>query len=207
VAEQVAPYDIPVLGINLGHLGFLSELEKADFELIAQLFRGEYNIENRMRIDVTTKDQDGKTISLTALNDAVISRGLSSKMLQIEVTAAGHYLKQYNADGIIVATPTGSTAYSLSAGGPIIEPVVSVLSVVPICPHALSARPLILSGEKWLKLRAKSPLSQNVLLSVDGKSISLPSDSEIFIQKSSYTTKLIRMKNRNFYDILRQKLS
>lgn len=206
-SRKVAPYGIPVLGINLGHLGFLSELERDDFHLLSQLFRGEYVIENRMRLQVTAARSGEEPLQFSALNDAVISRGFYSKLIDLEITADGNYLNRYTADGIIIATPTGSTAYSLSAGGPVIEPDIEVFSVVPVCPHSIGTRPLVLSSEKKLTVQVESQLGNGFSLSVDGDSAELPLGSEITIQKSPEVTRLIRMKNRNFYDVLRHKLS
>ncbi|MGI6744435.1 MAG: NAD(+)/NADH kinase [Eubacteriales bacterium] len=210
-ARRAAPLGIPILGINCGHLGYLTELEPDEIPLISRFFEGDYRIENRMMIRVCT--DSGK--SFLALNDAVISHGVISRMAELELLCDGDYVSKYYADGLIVATPTGSTAYSLSAGGPVVEPRLDCLVVTPICPHSFGARPILFSADAELcvvnpslKNHSSVPPETGVLyLTVDGiDSLPLERSDKVTLTKSDITTSFIRMNRHNFYQVLSRKM-
>jgi NAD+ kinase len=210
-ARRAAPLGIPILGINCGHLGYLAELEPDEIPLISRFFEGDYRIENRMMIRVRT--DSGK--SFLALNDAVISHGVISRMAELELLCDGDYVSKYYADGLIVATPTGSTAYSLSAGGPVVDPRLDCLVVTPICPHSFVARPILFSADAELcvvnpslKNHSSVPPETGVLyLTVDGiDSLPLERSDKVTLIKSDITTSFIRMNRHNFYQVLSRKM-
>ncbi|NLZ37123.1 MAG: NAD(+)/NADH kinase [Clostridiales bacterium] len=210
-ARRAAPLGIPILGINCGHLGYLTELEPNEIGLISRYFEGDYRVENRMMLCVCT--DDGK--SFLALNDAVISHGVISRMAELELFCDGDYVSKYYADGLIVATPTGSTAYSLSAGGPVVDPRLDCFVVTPICPHSLGAKPMLFAANSELRVVNSSsktspdPADKGVLyLTVDGiDSLSLKRGETVTLVKSDITTSFIRMNRHNFYQVLSRKMS
>jgi NAD+ kinase len=205
-ARQTAGKGIPILGINLGQLGFLTDLEMTDlFPCLEKLIEGDYEVESRMMLDVQIL-RDGIPVNkLTAFNDAVISKGPISRIIRLETYVGGDYMATYRADGIIVASPTGSTAYSLSAGGPIVNPQLELMIVTPICPHTLHARPFILSDQQEIRIIMRSDTSE-AILTIDGQvGFSLLKDDNIVICKADVYTKLVKVKKRSFSDVLRQK--
>ncbi|MFO7273570.1 MAG: NAD(+)/NADH kinase [Symbiobacteriaceae bacterium] len=206
--QRVAPYGVPVLGINTGHLGFLTAMESGD--ALAQLDRvlaGGYELEERMMLQATVL-RDGQALAaMSALNDAVISKGPRARMVHLEVVVGETEVARYRADGVIVATPTGSTAYSLSAGGPVVEPTVDCLLITPICPHTMSARSIVVGADVAVSIRvAASP--GEVGLSADGSDPFplLPGDV-VRVGRAPYTARLVRLPGYCFYDVLRRKLS
>ncbi|BAD40822.1 NAD(+)/NADH kinase [Symbiobacterium thermophilum] len=206
--QRVAPYGVPVLGINTGHLGFLTAMESGD--ALAELDRvlaGSYLLEERMMLEATVVRDGLALATMPALNDAVISKGPRARMVHLEVSVGETVVARYRADGVIVATPTGSTAYSLSAGGPVVEPTVDCLLVTPICPHTMSARSIVVGADVALAIRvAASP--GEVGLSADGSDPFplLPGDV-VRVGRAPYTARLVRLPGYRFYDVLRQKLS
>jgi len=205
-ARQTAGKGIPILGINLGQLGFLTDLEMTDlFPCLEKLIEGDYEVESRMMLNVQIL-RDGIPVNkLTAFNDAVISKGPISRIIRLETYVGGDYMATYRADGIIVASPTGSTAYSLSAGGPIVNPQLELMIVTPICPHTLHARPFILSDQQEIRIIMRSDTSE-VILTIDGQvGFPLLKDDNIVICKADVYTKLVKVKKRSFSDVLRQK--
>lgn len=204
-ARRAAPARIPMLGINLGRVGYIAELEASEIEQIDAFFTGDYTIENRMMLDVRIKN-DGRV--MTALNDAVISNGSVSRMVELELSCDGNTVGKYHADGIIASTPTGSTAYSMSAGGPIIDPKLDCISITPVCPHSLKARPMIFSSDSVLEIKDICIKHDNIYLTVDGsENIRLRRGDVIRITKSNIKTKLLRMKKDGFYNVLNRKMS
>jgi len=205
VARECAKYDIPILGLNFGHLGFLTEAENGESDFFNKIMSGEYDTETRMMLEIQVPNQG---LEFYALNDAVVSVGSFSHIIDISVHRQGEKVNNYRADGLIVATPTGSTAYALSAGGPIVEPEAELMLVVPICAHSLASRSVVISPDQELGLKVSDPQRQDVLLTIDGQPGCRLTESDIVIvRKSKYTTKLIRMKNHSFFNILRKKLS
>ena len=207
LAEYSAKYSVPLLGFNYGHLGYLAELNKDQIEDFSKIAQGEYKIEERIMLNVEVV-RDGKQIyHSNALNDAVVTKGLLSKMVHILLEIDGKYTGDYYSDGIIVSTPTGSTAYSLSAGGPIVEPKLNIMVITPICAHSTNARPMVISDEQTIKLTVDIYHGEDVVLMCDGKEpLKLCHGDEIYVTKSQYKTKLIRLNESNFFDILNKKL-
>ncbi len=209
-ARAAATLRIPILGVNCGHLGYLAELEQSEIELISRYLDGEYTIERRMMLDVRCGGR-----SYLALNDAVISHGVLSRMAEIELFCGDERVSRYHADGLIAATPTGSTAYSLSAGGPVVDPSLDCVIVTPICPHSLGAKPLIFAPDNVLRaVNAYQPRTSDgpgygdLYLTVDGiDSVSLPIGSEATVTRAGITTSFIRMNRRGFYGVLSGKMS
>jgi NAD+ kinase len=207
-AQALAPLQVPVLGVNTGHLGFLTELENSElFEHLEPILAGQYSIEERLMLSVTLERNGEQVMSTTALNDAVVSKGPRARLVKIVVTVGATEVASYPADGVIVATPTGSTAYSLSAGGPIVGPTVDVLLVTPICPHTMAARSLVVAGSEEVTLTVlESP--GEVGLSADGSEpVQLYAGDRVAVKKAPFSARLIRRPTAQFYDVIRQKLA
>jgi len=206
--RTVAPYGVPVLGINTGHLGFLTELENAElFDHLERFLSGEYVIEERMMLSATVERGGESPLTVTALNDAVISKGPRARLVHVGVSVGETHVARYPADGVIVATPTGSTAYSLSAGGPIVEPSVNCLLVTPICPHTISSRSIVVSGADEVTLTIlESP--GEVGLSADGSDpFPLQVGDIVRVRQADFPARLVRRQSYRFYDVLRRKLA
>ncbi len=197
----------PILGINLGTLGFLSEVEKDKISTaINHLADENYTIEERAMLDGCVIRNRNKVAHFTALNDFVVSRSSFKRVVDIEVHIDSCMVDSYISDGIILATPTGSTAYSLSAGGPIVDPRLDVIIVTPICPHSLKTRPIITPASKTVDVVVKSKSKRDMLLTVDGQTgYELENGDIIRITNSNITTKLIKLNGLGFYDTLRKK--
>lgn len=210
VAAECAKLEIPILGVNLGRIGFMSEIEEEDIELAAdKLMGGEYIIEKRMMLQ-TEINRDGQLQgTFHALNDVVISKTADVKLISTEVYSGKEKINEYISDGLIISTPTGSTGYNLSAGGPVINPKMNVLAATPICAHMLTARPMIIPDTPSIKIKMGDKFSANeAVVSSDGDNIGyIKTGDEIIISRSKYETRLIRMGSSSFYDILIKKLS
>lgn len=207
IARFAACKKVPILAVNLGSLGFITEIKLEEvFDALGSIIKNKYITEKRMMIQCTVI-RNGKNIQkYIALNDIVISRETISRLIHIETYSDNKYVTTYHADGLIISTPTGSTAYSLSAGGPIVHPQIEAIILSPICPHTFSNRPLILPPESEVKSLIKS-VEQKVLLTVDGQTcISLTTDDIIKINRAPYYVKLIVPENRNYFEVLRDKL-
>ena len=206
-AKDANAFGVPILGVNLGSVGFMAELEQSELSMLSKLAAGKYTTESRMMLDVAVR-RDGKVIfSDIALNDAVLTKGAVARVLELEVYADKALMVRFSADGVIVATPTGSTAYSMSAGGPIVEPTAENMIVTPICPHALSARSVILGRERVVSLKMGRLTRKTAYLSVDGgKAVRLSGGDTVELRVSKSKTRLVRVTGRSFYDILSQKL-
>lgn len=199
----------PILGINLGRLGFMTELELDEIKLISALFEGNYEIDERSMLSINMYDVRGnKKLSSFALNDAVISSGAVARLVDLELSEGGVQINTYRSDGLIIATPTGSTAYSMSAGGSIVDPRLKCFCVTPICPHSLTARPLIFPDSASIEIKNICEREKNLFLTVDGRtSYELFRGEKVCITKSEKTTRLIKIKERGFYNILHQKMT
>ncbi len=206
-AKAAALYDKPVLGINAGRLGFMSGLERNELDSLSALTDNTYITENRMMLDVTLLDFDGRAVStMHALNDAVISRGAQSRILDLVIGLNENTNMNCRADGIIFSTPTGSTAYSFSAGGPVIDPLINCIQLTPICSHSLFSRPMILSKNSVLRAKGADSMSAEIFLTVDGEEeIAIPKNGCVEIRRSELYAKLIRIKDDCFYDVLKTK--
>ena len=208
VARLVAQHKIPILGINMGHVGFLTEVELGDLFTDLECFHNkEYDIDVRMMLEAKVIRNEKVLTEFLALNDIVITKGPFARLIRLKTYANEAYVDTYPADGLIISTPTGSTAYSLSAGGPIIRPDMNLLLLTPICPHTLHSRSIILSQDDVIKVIVLADHPE-VMLTVDGQEgyKLLPKDT-VIVNKSSFSTRLIRIKKRSFYDLLRKKLS
>lgn len=204
-ASVVQKKDIPILGINTGRLGFLADITDDDLEeTLNNLLQGKYKIEERTTLMLSTKDKsfDGYNY---ALNEIAILKQDTASMLTIHVHINGEYLTSYQADGLIVATPTGSTAYSMSVGGPIMIPSASDFILTAIAPHSLTTRPLVVSDSSVITLDVESR-NDNFLISVDGRSEVLPTGVQLRIEKGHYSLKAVKRLDHTFYDTLREKL-
>ena len=209
VARRASQRGTPILGINLGRLGYMAELELGELELLDRLFDGNYELERRsmLRVELLSANNELRSFCY-ALNDAVVSNGSVSRIVDMELSEGGNPVTTYRADGLIVATPTGSTAYSMSAGGAIVDPRVSCICVTPICPHSFIARPLIFSDNAVLELKNICAREKMLYLTVDGRmNFELYRNQKVRITKSTMETNLIRLKPCGFYKKLRQKMS
>ncbi len=206
-SRRAAMRKIPILGINLGHLGYMAELELDELDLLDGLFNGQYTEEKRSMISVEILDGGKTRIDSFALNEAVI-RGGSSRIVDLEMSEGGELIANYRADGLIVATPTGSTAYSMSAGGAIADPRISCLCVTPICSHSLSARPLVFPDSAVLEIKNTCQREKMLCVTVDGRiNYELYRGNVVRITRSPMVTTLIRLKNYSFYRKLRAKMN
>ena len=204
-AKIAARYNKPVLGINAGRMGYLANLEQNELSLISKLKDKDYFIERRMMINVSIVENGKQIGEHTALNDAVITSGFISRIIDVSANVAGDSIS-YRADGIIISTPTGSTAYSMSAGGPIIDPLMQSMCITPICSHSLAAKPILMSANSTIKLKAFSKKRTEIYLTIDGRKVSaVKPHTEIFINKSPQFVQLIRLNNRSFYKTLSYK--
>ena len=205
-ASLVGHLDIPILGINCGHLGYLAEVQTEEIDAVLdQLITNNYTIEQRRMLEVTCQ-QEGKIVSPFALNEvAILKSGLSS-MITIDVTLNGEFLHNYKADGLLIATPTGSTAYNLSVGGPLLDPHVNAIILTPVATHSLNIRPLVVLDDSKIDLKISSR-NGNYLLSVDGRSQVLNQDLQLHIERSQRTIKLVRINGQTFMQSLKDKLN
>lgn len=208
-ARRAAPFGTPVLGLNLGRLGYMSELELGEIRELSRLLTGDYKIETRSMINIEMLDGEGAVRkSEYALNDAVISNGSVSRIVDLELYEGGVHIASYRSDGMIVATPTGSTAYSLAAGGAIVDPRLNCLCVTPICPHSLYARPLIFTDSASIEIKNICQREKSLFLTIDGRvNYELSIGERVRITRSPLHTDFIRFKDDIFYDRLRQKMN
>ena len=201
-----APLGVPILGINMGRLGFLSELEPGETDLLSKLIEGQYSIETRMMLAVSIRRAGECVFEAQALNDVCVNRAAGSKILSMDILADEQFLARFRSDGVIVSTPTGSTAYSLSAGGPIIEPTLENMTLTPICAHGLYAKSFVLAPQRRIRLVLTD--SHGAALSPDGRTgFPIESGDEICIAQSPYFTRLVRIKGKNVFEIIRDKLN
>ena len=198
-------YDKPVLGLNLGKLGFLVETDVGQMASVIGLIKEKnYTIEERMVLSGICNDQQSS--KLIAVNDLVIEKGGWAKMIELTIWVDDEYVTTFSADGLIIATPTGSTGYSLSTGGPIVAPTTKAITLSPISPHSLTVKPIVLSSEQVIKLRANSPY-KDVQVSSDGQRVyKLPPPLEIVIRKSDRSLKLVKTSLTTYFETLRNKL-
>ncbi len=205
-ARVVGTKRTPILGIRVGGLGFLAEVYLDEiYDRMHRLVEGKYNIENRMTIAATVRP-GGDGDRFVALNDIVVHKARPLRMLNIRVSVNGDYLNTYTADGLIVSSPTGSTAYSLSVQGPIVVPTLDAMVINPISPHSLTARPVVVPGDSTIHITFEGDVNDHIL-SVDGQVVvDLTEDSEIEIIRGDYPVNLVVWKERTFYDVLRRKM-
>lgn len=197
---------IPILGVNIGTMGFMAELENTELEQLRRLATGDYTIDKRMMLDVTVFRDRDIIFHDICLNDVVLTKGAVARIVHLAVECDGVEAMECGGDGVIVATPTGSTAYSLSAGGPIVEPAAHSILVTPICAHDVGSRCMVTSDKRVITVKLTRNARRNAYLSVDGgKSVRLSMGDTTIIKKSNLETSLIRLKDRSFYDVVNQK--
>lgn len=205
-ARHAAAFGKPVLGVNVGRLGFLAELEPDEFGELKRLTSGDFRTEKRMMLEVRYME-DGCRKKSTALNDIVVSRESVAPMPDFHVESNGQTVCEYRGDGLIVATPTGSTAYSLSAGGPIIDPSLSCLLLTPICSHSLLTRPAVFGPDAHFSVQTHLRTPGKALLTIDGEIfVQVDSSRPVEVCRSEKIVRIVRLKNHNFYDIVNEKL-
>ena len=208
-SRRAAPLGKPLLGINMGHLGYMAELEIGDLAELSKLINDDFEIDERLMLSVGVYTQAGKQKAESfALNDAVISNGSVARIVDLELYEAGELVSPYRADGMIVATPTGSTAYSMSAGGPITDPHLNCLLVTPVCPHSLTARPLIFRDDAHLEVKNVCQREKMLFLTVDGRiNFEIYRGDVVRVTRSNMVTRLIRLRKGGFYNRLQAKLN
>ena len=206
-ARRAAPVGISILGINMGRVGYMTELEIDEIELIDRVFDGNFRIDERAMLKVDIVSSKGQVkASAYALNDAVIANGAAARIVDLELSDKGNLVNTYRADGLVIATPTGSTAYSLSAGGPIIDPKLSCFCVTPICPHSMCARPLVFPDTATLEVKNICVREKLLHLTVDGRAtFDLFLGDTVVVTKSKMTAKLLRVKGEDFYSKIRER--
>ncbi|MBE7027608.1 MAG: NAD(+)/NADH kinase [Ruminococcaceae bacterium] len=207
-ANDAAFYEIPVLGVNLGRLGFLAEVERCDVNnCLNKLFAGDFIIEDRMMLSACVLRGNEKMVEFNALNDIVVTKGVNATLMDFNINICGEFVDDYKSDGVILSTPTGSTAYSLSAGGPLVSPDLEVILLTPICPHKLYSRALVVSADDTIEIKTTADEIFSAAIMADGQKKSDIKEGDILVVKrSERVTKLVRLTEKGFYGKLRQKL-
>lgn len=209
IATPAAKHKIPILGINMGNMGYLTEMDADEIEHIPEIILGEkYHIDERMMLDVSIVRDEDTIFSTIALNDVGVCKCGLTKIVDLDVYADNSFISHYNGDGVVIASPTGSTAYSMSAGGPIIDPLARNITLTPICSHSLSDKPIVLSYRRTISILARTIKDGMIVVSADGcEGIPVSYGDRVVIKISDLKTRLVRYKDRNFYDIVYSKLS
>lgn len=205
-AKYAAHFDKPLIGVNVGRLGFAADIEIDGISELTRILNGDYSVEERILFDVEVI-KNGVSKNYLAVNDAVIARGQLSKIIDLQVTLDDEEIAKYRADGLLFSTPTGSTAYSLSAGGPIIAPQLDCILMTPVCPHSLFSRSVIFEGNSVLTVSVKIPSECCCVLTIDGeKNVDILAEDTVKIRKSDLKLKFVSINKRNFYRKLNEKL-
>lgn len=208
MAQDAAPYHVPIIGVNLGHVGFMSELEFPELPMIERIFQGEYTIDNRMMLDVEVLRGDKIVYHTMALNEAIIKTGSIFRISLLDILCDREAVCSLHGDGVIISTPTGSTAYSLAAGGPVIEPSAENILVVPICPHKLQGKSYLFSPHREICIKPRFFNDATIFVSSDGRrGFELMDGDSIYVRKAKFDTRLIRVKGNSFYSLLNEKLN
>ncbi|MBQ8834633.1 MAG: NAD(+)/NADH kinase [Oscillospiraceae bacterium] len=206
MAKTATRKGIPILGVNIGTMGFMAELESTELDKLAQLAAGNYTVDSRMMLDVTVQRERDIIFHDICLNDAVITKGAVARIVHLQVNCDGVEAMECGGDGVIVSTPTGSTAYSLSAGGPIVEPEAKNIIITPICAHDVGSRCIVASDKRVVTVQMVRNARRNAYVSVDGgKAFRLNMGDVVTVKKSNLETRLIRLKDRSFYDVVNAK--
>ncbi len=197
---------IPVLGVNIGTMGFIAELEAGELELLKKIPAGDYKLEPRTMLDVTVRNERQELFHETALNDAVVTKGAIARVVNIGIFCDGVEATSFSGDGVVVCTPTGSTAYSMSAGGPIVEPASKNLLITPICAHAMLSRSIVTSPYRVIDIKIGKTGRHNAFLSVDGgRAFRLNTGDVVTVKSSDQFTQLVRLKETSYFEILNRK--
>ena len=206
MAKTATRYGVPILGVNIDTMGFMAELESTELSQLTRLAQGDFSVDRRMMLDVTVRRDRDIIFHELCLNDAVITKGAVARIVHLSVKCDGVEAMECGGDGVIVATPTGSTAYSLSAGGPIVEPDAKNILITPICAHEMGSRCIVASMHRQISVELTRNARRNAFLSVDGgKALKLSMGDLTQIRCSDKEIKLIRLKNRSFYDVINAK--
>lgn len=206
MAKTATRHGIPVLGVNIGTMGFMAELESGELSQLSRIATGEYTIDNRMMLDVTVHRDRDIIFHDLCLNDVAITKGAVARIVHLAVKCDDVQAIECGGDGIIIATPTGSTAYSLSAGGPIVEPDAHSILVTPICAHDVASRCIVASDKRTISVTMTQNARRNAYLSVDGgKALRMNMGDVATIKKSNLCTQLVRLKDRSFFDVVNMK--
>ena len=208
VARRLARFGVPLIGVNLGHLGFLTDISTDQmYEELTRILDGDFETEERILLEAEVV-RDGKVLhAANAFNDVVINKGQLARLIEFETWLDGEFVNSTRADGIIVATPTGSTAYALSAGGPILHPTLPAIVLVPICPHTFRDRPLAVSSDSRVEIVMTSTAQQNAHVTLDGQTnFSIQDHDRVRVRRAERPVTLIHPSRRNHYDVLRAKL-
>ena len=205
-AKAATRRGIPILGVNIGTMGFMAELESTEMDKLAKLATGDYTLDSRMMLDVTVQRDRDIIFHDICLNDVAITKGTVARIVHLEVKCDGVRALECGGDGVIIATPTGSTAYSLSAGGPIIEPDARNILITPVCAHDMISRSIVVSDKRNVTVQMVQNARRNAFLSVDGgKAVRMNMGDTAIIRKSNLETRLVRLNERSFYDVLNTK--
>ena len=206
MAKAATRHNLPILGVNIGTMGFMAELESTELDQLSRLSKGDYTLDKRMMLDVSVLQGDKVLFHDLCLNDAVVTKGAIARVVHLSVKCDGVQAMEFGGDGVIVATPTGSTAYSLSAGGPIVEPEANNILATPICAHDVGSRCMVASEKRVITVELTRNARRNAYLSVDGgRALRLNLGDKTVIRKADLTTKLIRLQERSFYDLVNMK--
>lgn len=205
-AKYAARAKVPLIGVNVGRLGFAADLEPDQIHRLKELVSGNFRTEKRILLDVEVQ-KNGESKHYLAVNDAIVARGQLSKVIDLSLSLNGEWIAKYRADGLLFSTPTGSTAYSLSAGGPILAPQMDCILATPVCPHSLFSRSVLFDGSSTLSVSVKIPTECCCVLTIDGeKNVDILSEDIVTIRKSELVLELITLNKRNFYRLLNEKL-
>jgi NAD+ kinase len=207
VARIACEREVPILGVNLGGLGFITEVQRTEiFGAMEEVLAGKSVYEDRLMLTACVHRHGEKVAEYTALNDVVLNKGALARIIEMETFIDRRYVTSFRADGLIVSTPTGSTAYNLSAGGPILDPTMDCIILTPICPHTLTNRPIVLPADVLVEVILKSPV-EDVFLTLDGQvGFSLRQSDIVVVEKSPFKTRLLVPHERNYFQVLRTKL-
>ncbi len=205
-AKDADAYGVPILGVNMGSVGFMAELEYSELSQLNKLADGKFYTEDRMMLDVSVTRDGQQIFHEVALNDAALTKGAVARVVDLRISCDNMLMSEFSGDGVVVSTPTGSTGYSMSAGGPIVEPTAENLIITPICAHAMDAKSFVLSSERVVSIQLGRLTRKTAYLSADGgRAFRLQDGDTAEIRKSDKVTKLVRLSGRTFYEILAKK--
>ena len=207
VARHLAKYGVPLVGVNMGRVGFLSSVEKEDaYAAVDRLFTGDFEIQERLVLSAALQRDGKQLMECTAFNEIVVSSGINSRAVTLDLFLQQEHINSYNTDGIIVATPTGSTGYSLSAGGPIVMEALDIMLITPICPHTFFSRPIVVSPDSQVEIINRSP-SHSATLTADGQfRFTLTKDDVITISRAKHKARIVRFAGDSYFERIKNKL-